>query len=121
MTEIYMQHFSKTRWLLAIVLLAANRDAQVTTAEYERALTLRTKFQGLALNIPGPANWIGANRFWYRKSVQGGNAFVLVDTATLTKAPAFDHGRLGASLSAAAKGKYTAATLPLSVITFVDQ
>ena len=48
-------------------------------------------------------SWINeSNRFWYRKSVEGGNSFMLVDAATQAKGPAFDHERLAAALSALA-------------------
>jgi hypothetical protein len=83
---------------LAPVLLYA----QGTTADYARAQDLREKFPNLAVNVAGPANWIGDTpRFWYRKTVQGGHEFVLVDAATGSKKPAFDHARIAASLSAA--------------------
>ena len=45
---------------------------------------------------------------------------VLVDADARTKAPAFDHARLAASLSTAAVGRYTAVTLPFSTFSFVD-
>ena len=65
-------------------------------------VALRNKFQALAVNIPDRVNWIeSTSRFWYRKSVKGGNEFVLVDAETLAKKPAFDHERLAAALSAA--------------------
>jgi dipeptidyl aminopeptidase/acylaminoacyl peptidase len=96
--------------------------AQGTSADYQRAQGLRDKFEGLALNIAGPANWIGAtSRFWYRRSVQGGSEFVLVDAGTLARKPAFDHERLAASISAATGRKYKAVTLPFSEVTFVDK
>lgn len=108
-------------FLICLVLLPARAFAQGTTADYERALGLRNKYQGLAINLPEPANWIGeTSRFWYRKSVKGGNEFVLVDAETLAKRPAFDHERLAASLSAAADEKYSALKLPFSEISFVD-
>lgn len=95
--------------------------AQGTLADYERAENLRNRVQGFAVNIPERANWIGTtSRFWYRKSVKGGNEFVLVDAETLTKKPAFDHERLAASLSSAAGEKYTALKLPFNAIIFVD-
>lgn len=95
--------------------------AQGAVADYQRAENLRNKLEGLAVNIPERATWIGAtNRFWYRKSVKGGNEFVLVDAGTLTKTPAFDHERLAASLSSAAGEKYTGLKLPFTTITFVD-
>src|SRR5437899_7746020 len=95
---------------------------QGTSADYQRARGLPDKFEGLALNIPGPANWIGAtSRFWYRRSVQGGSEFVLVDAGTLARKPAFDHEKLAASLSAATGQKYKAVTLPFSEFTLVDK
>ena len=107
--------------LWSLSLLAPIAYAQGTMADYERASSLRDKFQGLAVNISERANWIdNTSRFWYRKSVKGGNEFVLVDADTLAKRPAFDHEKLAASLSAAAEGRYTAVTLPFTTITFVD-
>jgi hypothetical protein len=74
--------------------------AQGTPADYVRAQGLREKYQNPVVNAPGPVTWIaGANRFWYRKSVKGGYEFVLADAQTLTKAPAFDHAKLAASLA----------------------
>ena len=89
--------------------------AQGTLSDYQRAQSLREKFLGLAVNVPGQTNWIsGANRFWYRKSVRGGNEFMLVDADALTKQPAFDHEKLAAALSSASGTKYTAITLPFA-------
>jgi dipeptidyl aminopeptidase/acylaminoacyl peptidase len=113
--------FRRTALLLCIMLFPAIIFAQGTAADYERARSLRNKFQRLSVNIPENPNWIEkTSRFWYRKSVKGGNEFVLVDAETLAKRPAFDHEKLAASLSAAANGKYTAATLPFNTITFLD-
>ena len=106
---------------LVLTCLPALLAAQGTPADYERANALRTKFQGLAVNIPERPNWIEKTpRFWYRKSVKGGNEFVLVDAEKAVKKPAFDQAKLAAALSAAAKEKYTAVTLPFSTFTYVD-
>ena len=113
--------FWKATLILCLLLLPAIIYAQGTRADYERANKLRDKFQGLAVNIAERASWIGTtSRFWYRKSVKGGNEFVLVDAETLAKKPAFDHAKLAASLSTAAGEKYTPVTLPFMSITFVD-
>src|SRR5579872_2555695 len=107
--------------LFSFLLWSANLSAQVTEADYQRANSLREKLQALALNVPGPMNWIeGTDRFWYRKSVEGGHAFVVVDADKLSKSPAFDHDKLARSLDAASGEKYTAVTLPFSEIAFVD-
>src|SRR5207245_8207607 len=72
-------------------------------------------------NIVDRPTWIGkTNRFWYRKSVKGGNEFVLVDAETLIKKPAFDHEKLAVSLSTATGKKYTPVTLPFMTLSFVD-
>jgi dipeptidyl aminopeptidase/acylaminoacyl peptidase len=115
------QLFWKLALLANLIFPLFTVYAQVTQADYERAASLRTKFQRLAVNIVDRPTWIGkTNRFWYRKSVKGGNEFVLVDAETLTKKPAFDHEKLAASLSAAVGKKYTAVTLPFMAINFVD-
>jgi dipeptidyl aminopeptidase/acylaminoacyl peptidase len=54
------------------------------------------------------------DRFWYRVNVPGGAEFVFVDPARALKEPAFDHGRVAASLSVANKATYTALTLPFN-------
>ncbi len=90
-------------------------------ADYERAMGLRDRLQNTITNVAEAPTWIGTTtKFWYRKSVKGGNQFVVADPAAATKAPAFDHERLAAALSTAAQGKYTAVTLPFSTFTFSD-
>lgn len=90
-------------------------------AAYDRAESLTRRTDGLVVNVADAPTFLeGANKLWYRKSVKGGNEFVLVDVAAKTKAPAFDHARLAAALSTAANAKYTAVTLPFATLTFVD-
>ncbi len=90
-------------------------------ADYERAFALRDRVQDKIYNVAEAPSWIsGTSKFWYRKSVKGGNAFVLADAAVPPKGPAFDHVRLAAALSSAAGGKYTAVTLPFDRFTFVN-
>jgi hypothetical protein len=102
---------------LCLVLLPVLIQGQGTLADYERAQTLRNRFQGLAINVPGRARWIEkTNRFWYRRSVKGGSEFVLVDAETLAKNPAFDHEKLATALSAAAGEKYKALELPFTTL-----
>jgi len=95
--------------------------AQGTAADYERAVGLRDRLQGLAVNVAEDPQWLeGSHRFWYRKSVQGGHVFVLVNADSLSRAPAFDHDRLAAGLSAVAETTYTGITLPFSRFEFAD-
>ena len=83
---------------------------------------MNQRLTGLTIDVAQPPNWISPTRFWYRKSVTGGNQFVLVDASTAQKRAPFDHARLAASLTSAARPDtaYTAATLPFSTFAFVN-
>src|SRR5437016_2981404 len=56
--------------------------------------------------------WQADDRFWYRITTAEGSEFLLVDAAKRTKAPAFDHAKLAAAISAAAGTTYDAHHLP---------
>ena len=63
-------------------------------------------------------NWIaGTNFFWYLKNSRAGQEFVLVDIQNRTKAPAFNHTSLAASLSSATGEQVDPFHLPFSEIT----
>jgi dipeptidyl aminopeptidase/acylaminoacyl peptidase len=97
------------------VCLSADAWAQGKLEDYQRAQDLQARFQSLAVNVPGAANWIGkTHHFWYAKSVKGGTEFVLVDAEAATKKPAFDHEKLAAGINAASGGKFTALALPFA-------
>lgn len=60
-------------------------------------------------------------RFWYRNILGGGaKEFILVESDTGKKAPAFDHAKLAASLSKAAETEFKADRLPFDEIEFAD-
>jgi dipeptidyl aminopeptidase/acylaminoacyl peptidase len=108
-------------FLLSFIMAVPAARAQASLDDYQRAMTLRQTYQPLALDLVDQVNWIeSSNRFWYRRTVEGGNEFMVVDAATLAKKPAFDHARLAAALSTAAGGKYTAVTLPFSTFSFTE-
>jgi len=107
--------------LMVAVAFPRGVIAQGLPADYARAEAISrdfnwtTPFDGLAIGIPDTPHWIeGTHTFWYRVSTTGGFRFVRVDADSAEKAPAFDHERLAASLSAAAGENYTAVTLPFS-------
>ncbi|HVX41226.1 MAG TPA: DPP IV N-terminal domain-containing protein [Gemmatimonadaceae bacterium] len=112
------------RFSLAIGLglsAIASAFAQGTPADYARSAQLNQRFEGLALNVPDHATWIGkTSRFWYRRSVRGGYEFMLADAATKATRPAFDHERLAKAIDAITDSSYTATRLPFAEITFVD-
>jgi dipeptidyl aminopeptidase/acylaminoacyl peptidase len=107
--------------VLSAVLVPWPSAAQGTVDDYRRAMELRDRYDGLAVHTTDTPRFIqDTNRFYYRKAVKGGHEFILVDPDAAAKQPAFDHEKLAASLSAAAKDKYTAIELPFNAFTFVD-
>src|SRR5215203_681599 len=108
---------------IALLLLTTPTPlrAQGTVADYVRASALREKFTGLALNVAEAPRWIEqTSRFYYRKTVKGGQEWVLVDGATQAKTAAFDHEKLAAAIASATGRKATALELPFATFTFVD-
>src|ERR1700712_4758072 len=104
--------------VIAAIAFASPLSAQGTAADYTRADSLNRRFQNLVANVAEKPTWLDATRFWYRKSVVGGNSFVLVDTKSSTKSAAFDHARLATGLNTAANQHYTAITLPFTEFTY---
>jgi dipeptidyl aminopeptidase/acylaminoacyl peptidase len=103
------------------LLLPSPALAQGTLADYQRAMTLRDRYQDAAVNVADQARWIAnTNKLWYRKSVEGGHEFILIDAPTKARQSAFDHAKLAESLSAALKRKITPLQLPFTQFTFVD-
>ena len=116
-----VRHILAIAMCAASVALPARLLAQGTPADYARAEGLRTRYEGAAIDIAGPPAAIGrTHRFWYRKSVKGGEEFMMVDADTLRKQPAFDHGKIARSLSSLTGNSYTAITLPFATLTFTD-
>jgi dipeptidyl-peptidase-4 len=114
--------------LLAVILAAIVAGAAPVVAQQPRALTAAEYARAEAFLQPtvGPlvvggsvsSNWLAGERFWYRNTTAEGSEFILVDPARLTRAPAFDHARLAAALSAATGEKYTASRLPFDSFEF---
>ena len=93
----------------------AQTPAAVTAADYARA----EKWMGyntnpLVFRAGVRPVWQGDGRFWYRVTTAEGIEFVMVESASGTKAPAFDHAKLAAALSAAAGAKFDAHRLPFT-------
>lgn len=94
----------------------------LTAADYQRAE--RFLSQNLAPRLfradVNPV-FTSDDRFWYRTRVPGGFTFVAVDPATGTRAPAFDHEALAATLSRATGASYTSVTLPFNSFTWEEE
>ena len=95
--------------------------AQGTRADYLRADSFAARTRDLVVDVAEEPHWIGeTSRFWYRKSVAGGDRFVLVDAEGGTRGEPFDHARLAAALTSARGDTVSALTLPFQRFTFVD-
>jgi dipeptidyl aminopeptidase/acylaminoacyl peptidase len=111
---------NRSALVLLLTTASATGAAQGTPADYERAGNVAERVQGLVVDLAERPTWVNDARFWYRKSVRGGNVFVLVDVNPPQKRLAFDHDKVAAALSAATRKRYTGITLPFRAITFVD-
>jgi dipeptidyl aminopeptidase/acylaminoacyl peptidase len=108
--------------LIAFLTVVSSGFAQLTEADFDRALNTQEKYSGLVVNLPEPPVWQeSTDTFVYRKSVEGGHEFDLVDAAAQSKQPAFDHAKLAAALSTASGESYKATTLPFPRFRFVDK
>jgi dipeptidyl aminopeptidase/acylaminoacyl peptidase len=117
---------TRAKVLVTVFLLAAVApvlaQSQPLRADYERATGLRAKLQPLALNIVDRGGWIGKSaRYWYRKSVAGGNEYWIADAAKGENVVAFDHARMAAALAAASGEKVEAFNLPFFGLTFDEK
>jgi dipeptidyl aminopeptidase/acylaminoacyl peptidase len=109
--------------LIGLMTIVSSAFAQLTEADFDRALNIQEKYSGLVLNLPEPPVWQeSTDTFVYRKSIEGGHEFDLVDAAAAqSKQPAFDHAKLAAALSTASGESYKATTLPFARFRFVDK
>ena len=107
--------------LLIGAMMPAAARAQVTVADYDRALNLQEKYKGLVLHLADEAQWIGdTDRFAYRVTAKGGHEFVVVDAETRTRQAAFDHARLAETLTKALGEPMKPDALPLERFRLID-
>jgi dipeptidyl aminopeptidase/acylaminoacyl peptidase len=105
--------------LMVIPLLAQTPVPQVTAADYARAeRVLAPSLTGLVVGGTVPANWLRDDRFWYRRTLDDGAEFVLVDPSKATRGAAFDHAGIAAALSKATNSTYDARHLPFETFDF---
>src|SRR5262245_5767696 len=101
--------------LPAIAQQSSSTPSAITAADYARA----EKWMGYNTNpmvfrAGVRPSWQGDERFWYRVTTAEGTEFVMVNSASGTKSPAFDHAKLAAALSTAAGTAYDAHHLPFT-------
>src|SRR5271166_2938124 len=106
--------------VLAVILCLPFLRADDMRAAYERAAQhLPAQAAKLMRNVSVDAVWLkGEDKFTYRRQLPNDEKeFVLVDAVANTTGPAFDHTRLAAGLSTAAKKKFEARKLPFNRAT----
>jgi dipeptidyl-peptidase-4 len=118
-------NFPRSRWTFLPALFLISLPfalAQGKLEDYQRAQQfLSGNLRHLVYVADVSPHWIEkTSRFWYRKSAPAGSEFILVDPEKNTSVPAFDHARLAAALSLAAKQEYSASALPFSDIEFIE-
>src|SRR5262249_49002083 len=102
-----------------ILSITSGSYAQGTLADYERANGLKAKYEAAAIDISGPAAWIGnTHRFWYRKLSKGVYEYMVFDADTLQKKTAFDHAKIAAALSKLLAANLKANDLQLAALRF---
>jgi dipeptidyl aminopeptidase/acylaminoacyl peptidase len=106
--------------LAALVTLPVPALAEAPDrAAFERSIDLREDWTTLTRDVAGEASWSqDGRRFAYRKTVEGGFAFVTVDAQTLAKTPSFDAARLAAALGQAMGSKVDPLRLPFEGFAF---
>lgn len=109
-----------TGWLAFQSGVAAQTPAALTADDYRRAEQyLATYTQPLVQGGAVRPNWLPDGRFWYRNITAEGAEYVLVDPARRTRARAFDHARIAASLSQAADTIFHPLQLPFTQLGLV--
>jgi len=107
--------------LVALVLGAVNMAAATPTpADYARSLGLREAWSGLTRDVAFPAQWRRDGAFYYRKTVEGGFAFVLGTPDDARMRPAFDAGQIAQALSQASGTVYSPLRLPFDAFDYVS-
>jgi dipeptidyl aminopeptidase/acylaminoacyl peptidase len=109
--------------LLALALFPAVTSAQtaprLTADDYARAERfLAEHTDPLVFGAGVRPNWTPDGRFWYERSIPGGNEFVMVDPIAAERGPAFDHGRMAAAMAAVLDTSVAAMGLPIAGMTF---
>ena len=111
--------FALLLYALAPVALAAV-PAAPDEAAYRRSLQLREQWMYLTQGLAGPVAWVDAERYRYRRTVEGGFAFVVRRVGDAQAQPVFDQARLALALGQALGGTYDGRRLPFADFEYED-
>ncbi len=95
---------------------------QYAAEDYLRADLFRSdSVGGTVMNETVVPHWLDdGEAFWYRRDTAAGHEFLIVESATGDRRPAFDHQVVGAALNELLEEEITAATLPFETFSFSD-
>lgn len=92
---------------------------QVSYARAEQFLDWNTRT--LIAGDQVQPQWLkDGNRFWYRNKTTSGSEFILVNPATASRAPLFDHVRLARAMTLAGDTAFEAHKLPFQTFRFTQ-
>jgi len=107
--------------LATVAVPAGSLHAQATRTDYARAEQLLPwNAQELVINDAVRPRWMSGDRFWFRNRGERGWEFLVVDMATGSRRPAFDHARLASAISTAADTAYDATRLPFRDLVWTN-
>ncbi len=113
------------RLLVSVLLasgLAVPAFAAPDAAAVRRSVALRDDWMYLTRDVAEPAKWTHeGKRFHYRKTVEGGFAFIDVDARTLKRRAPFDAAKLAIALGDATKQSYQPLRLPFETFEYSDE
>jgi len=100
--------------LACIATPASAQTAAPDEAAYNRSLHLREQWMYLTKGLAGPATWIDAERYRYRRTAEGGFEFVVRRVGIAQAQPAFDQQKLASALGSTLGVAIDARRLPFA-------
>jgi hypothetical protein len=108
--------------LLQLLFYSPFIYSQPAADDYKRADSLTALTTGKVFYGNVRPVWIGENgNFLYENNTPAGNEFIIVNSATCIKKPAFDHKRFAASLETVSGKKVDPAKLAIRKIVFSER
>jgi len=107
---------------LLVSALATPVAASPDAAAVRRSVSLRDDWMYLTRDVAEPADWTHeGKRFHYRKTVEGGFAFVEIELRTLKRRAPFDATKLAAALGEATGQRHEPLRLPFETFEYADE